>query len=120
MVKKLIATVLGAVAAFFAHNFLRRWVLDRDHDGLVEIDLKPGAWYCDYMGDYMREFGEEVNVRTSVAMMPDGEYAWATATPEWDQEWFEAHGWEFPRRWFPYSHLEGDHDFDIEYRSVGR
>lgn len=104
--KNLIHTLIGAIATFVAVNVAKRYRhLLRDVGVLQPAQLAPGPWYAYYMGDFMVAF-ETDNVTSAIVNMADGGYLWATATPEWDRDWFEEEmGWEFPERWVPYTDL---------------
>ncbi|MBN7458613.1 hypothetical protein I3U64_00435 [Mycobacteroides abscessus subsp. abscessus] len=83
---------------------------------LKEPDLTPGAWLCYYMGDYLFAHPEEKTVRSAVIELSNGEFIWATETPEWDRDWFEDLGFNFPSRWTLYSSLAGT---DVQMRGLG-
>lgn len=75
---------------------------------LSDFDLRPGSWFKVYLSDWMEAFDiTEVDEVTSGICRgaESGDYIWATATPEWDQLWFNQHGWRFPRKWVPFHYL---------------
>lgn len=94
--------ILGFAFVAAVTNFVRRWLMG---DELEEIDLTPGPWFAYYMGDFMLAHGT-TDITSAIVEGRDG-YVWATNTPEWDQYWFEEHGWEFPSRWVTYDSLDG-------------
>lgn len=83
---------------------------------LKEPDLTPGAWLCYYLGDYLVAHPGEKTVKSSVIELASGEFVWATETPEWDRDWFEARGFNFPERWTLYSSLAG---LNVEMKGLG-
>ncbi|WP_131822701.1 hypothetical protein [Mycobacteroides chelonae] len=83
---------------------------------LQEPDLTPGAWFCYYLGDYLVAHPNEKTVKSSVVELSTGEFVWATETPEWDRDWFEARGFNFPERWTLYSSLAG---LNVEMKGLG-
>lgn len=113
MSKKIIAVgATGfALAVGILNTFLnnQEWfrTIDLGEINLVQPDLKPGPWFCYYLGDYLTAHpGEEV-VRSHPVQIRTGSFIWATATPEWDRGWFEKRGFEFPAKWMPYGELRG-------------
>lgn len=75
-------------------------------DELVEFELKPGPWYYRYLADYLDAHEGEQYVHSAVVTLPDGKVVWATNTPEYDQEWFENYGYEFPAQWIVFDSLK--------------
>jgi hypothetical protein len=110
---KLLAVAVGAATVFIAHSWARRQM---EPVTLTQPDLTPGAWYCYYLGDYLTDFPDEQYTKACPVQWTDGEFVWATDTPEWDRDWFNAHGWEFPARWIPYEQLKS---MPVEMQSVG-
>lgn len=91
-------------------------IIDSIHDALRRLfptgelekfELKPGAWYYHYLGDYLTDHPGEEYVHSAVVQLPGGKVVWATNTPEWDQEWFEDYGYEFPDQWIVFDSLKG-------------
>lgn len=74
-----------------------------------KFPLKPGPWYFNYAADYSANFGIPVHqvINHSAVVGATGGYAWATETPEWDRDWFNRRGYDFPARWLPYEILDG-------------
>jgi len=93
-------------------------------DELVDFDLKPGDWFGGYLSDWMdaHNVTDQDSVTSGIAIGDEtDEYIWATATPEWDAEWFHAHGYRFPRRWVPFYFLgfaEGEPGDDCRLRGL--
>lgn len=67
---------------------------------LQQPDLTPGQWYWDYCADF---FAKMSTVPRAAVAQDDGGLLWLTDTPEWDRQWFEARGFEFPARWMPFT-----------------
>lgn len=113
MSKKIIA--LGVAGIVLAAGTLKSWLnnqewfrqIDLGDITLTQPDLKPGAWFCYYLGDYMTQHPGENVVSSSPVELRDGTFMWATNTPEWDRGWFGLRGHEFPNRWMPYNDLAG-------------
>lgn len=75
---------------------------------LKEFPLEPGAWFMDYSAEYGRHFNikpEEVTKRSAIVEGTQG-FVWCTQTPEYDREWFNKRGYDFPNRWLPYAALK--------------
>lgn len=75
---------------------------------LAEFDLRPGPWFESYLCDWMLAFNvwHPDHATSGIARGAEsGDYIWATATPEWDLHWFNAHGWKFPRKWVSFEYL---------------
>lgn len=75
---------------------------------LHDFDLAPGPWFQAYLFDWMKAHGTlDPNDATSgiAKGAASGDFIWATATPEWDRDWFHAHGWRFPPKWVPFQYL---------------
>ena len=113
---KLVYSALGFLAATVLGHFVQRWLADHDFNGLTTPDLRPGPWYCYYMGDYLAAHPEVTAVKSAVVELEDGVFVWATDTPEWDRGWFASRGWEFPDMWIPYDELQ---NLDWEQKAVG-
>lgn len=120
---KIVNTIIGAGFAFVAANFAKRWLpgdwfqgIELDGINLSPPDLRPGPWYCYYLGDYLTAHPTENVVHSSPLELTTGVFIWATSTPEWDREWFEKRGFEFPAQWIPYSEIEG---LAIPMRAIG-
>jgi hypothetical protein len=79
-----------------------------------EFWLHPGPWFEDYLTTWMIEHGvdDPLDATSGIAIGSEsGDYIWATATPDWDRDWFKSRGWSFPRKWVPFHYLhsaEGD------------
>lgn len=75
-----------------------------------DFPLKPGPWFMEYASDWGRHFGvkqDELNDKiTSCLTEGTNGYVFCTETPEWDREWFNKRGWQFPSRWVAFSILE--------------
>jgi len=100
LVKKLI---VGGVAVGL-WNWLRRNRIQSPLD-VLGWELKPGAWFEYYVHDWMAH--HKVYDRDSITSgivhgEVTGDYIWATSTPEWDRDWFNMHGVEYPRKWVPF------------------
>jgi hypothetical protein len=123
-VNKLISLAVGGISIaatiYMRRQFLKfgDWFdgIDLSDDDLQQPDLRPGPWYCYYLGDYLTAHPNETVVRSSPLELHDGSFAWATDSPEWDRGWFEKRGFAFPAQWVPYSQLDG---LSIEMRSLG-
>lgn len=104
MIKKLFA----AVSAVLLIRSIVRQTESIEIEPLQDFDLAPGPWFQTYLFDWMRHHRVlDPNEATSgIARGAEtGNYIWATATPEWDLEWFNSHGWRFPARWVPFHFL---------------
>ncbi|MBV6360476.1 MULTISPECIES: hypothetical protein [Mycobacteroides] len=97
---RILEWLLGASLVNGARNLRNRWAT-----GLTQPDIRPGAWFCYYLGDFLTAHPEVKSVGSMIVEMSNGEFIWATSTPEWDRDWFESHGWEFPDRWTLYDEL---------------
>lgn len=75
-----------------------------------EPDIRPGPWFKGYMGDWCAARGvppeRAADYISSAILEGTHGWIWATATPTWDQEWFNKRGESFPARWVPFHVLE--------------
>jgi hypothetical protein len=84
-----------------------------------EGDIEPGDWFVDYVSDWKadHDIEDDDDVTSGIIFgKVTGRPVWATATPEWDQEWFSAHGMKFPTRWVPFFFLgyaDAENDGDV-------
>lgn len=108
--------VVGLAAFILAIGSAAAYAKKYFRGGLVEADLTPGAWYCYYLGDHLTDYPDQTVVRSAIVQLPEGDWLWATDTPEWDRTWFAEYGWEFPSKWVPYAALA---DMNLEMGSVG-
>lgn len=104
----------AAVAAVFVALSMLRGTKEVEEpfyemdDKLREFELLPGDWFKVYLSDWMEAHDiDDQSLATSGIARGDetNDYIWATATPEWDRDWFNSHGWTFPRKWVPYYFL---------------
>lgn len=99
----------GIASIFVLASLLREKKPEAEVEELQEFDLKPGVWFQTYLVDWMiaHEVSQRADVPSGMAQGAlSGAYIWLTATPEWDREWFNAHGWKFPSRWVPFTYLD--------------
>lgn len=68
--------------------------------------VAPGAWFREYTADFIEHFDITQEEMTSAVIEGTHGYIWTTQTPEWDRDWFERHGYSFPKRWVPFEILE--------------
>lgn len=106
----MIRRIAAALAAIMVIRAMtpRRVEHDEPEEPLRDFPLEPGAWFRFYLSDWMtdHEVTDPDNVTSGIAVGADtGEYIWATATPEWDAEWFADRGYRFPQRWVPFYFL---------------
>lgn len=101
------ATVLVAFSMLRGAKQIDEEIYEID-DELREFELLPGAWFKVYLSDWMEAHDiDDHSLATSGIARGDetNDYIWATETPEWDRDWFNSHGWTFPRKWVPYHFL---------------
>lgn len=101
MIKRIFAGIAGIMVLI---SMLRNRTVEDiiDFDGLEDFQPAPGPWFKRYMNDWMEAFDiDDPGQVTSGIAIGDltNEYIWATATPEWDRDWFQNCGWNFPARW---------------------
>lgn len=111
--------MFGAVLGFAGGVAATLWYLaNRTVYVTIPEDFGPGDWFGFYLDDWMEDHdvccADEVTSGFVVGA-DTGRWIWVTNTPEWDQEWFDEHGGEFPDLWVPYAALE---DCDGEPGSV--
>lgn len=100
--------ILGGIAGFFIFMQMLRPRKPEEPIELRDFDLRPGPWFAVYLNDWMEYFDiDDADQATSGIARGEStdEYIWATATPVWDLQWFNSHGWRFPRRWVPFHYL---------------
>lgn len=94
----MIKWIIGIGALVFTYLLLER----------REEAFGPGDWFQAYAKDWMEAFDARSLDEVTSGFVTGGETGdllWATATPEWDLEWFESRGMEFPEKWVQYKHL---------------
>lgn len=105
MIRRIAAAVSAAWIAFS----LTRQVQQIDLiPPLRDFDLQPGNWFQAYLCDWMLDHNitDVQDVTSGIARGAEsGDCIWVTSTPEWDEKWFNAHGWKFPQRWVPFHYL---------------
>lgn len=104
MIKKI---ALAFSAALIIRS-LTRQVEQIEIDSLHDFDLAPGPWFQAYLYDWMKAHGtlDPTDATSGIARGAEsGDFIWATATPEWDRDWFHSHGWHFPAKWVPFYYL---------------
>ena len=105
----MIRKIAAAFAAVFVLRSLTRQAQEIELIPVLEdFDLKPGAWFQVYLCDWMLAHNiiDPEHVTSGIARGAEsGDYIWATATPEWDNGWFNSHGWRFPQKWVPFHYL---------------
>jgi hypothetical protein len=87
--------LIRRVLAFFGHY--------------PQPDLTPGPWFRDYATDWAVAHNipvEHIDCITSGIVETNKGFAWTTATPEFDQDWFESRGLAFPRLWVTWSSIQ--------------
>lgn len=108
MIRK-IAAALAAVVVILAMAPRRAEPDEYEpEEPLRDFPLQPGRWFGFYLSEWMNahEVTDQDSVTSGIAVGAEtGEYIWATATPEWDAEWFASRGYRFPRRWVPFYFL---------------
>lgn len=108
MTKKLLYA--GATVALF--GWLGRKRRNQDQippDLLAPLNIEPGPWFRSYLSDWMTAHGAPYkdNVTSGIVTGEiSGEYIWVTATPEWDRDWFNARGFQFPSKWIEYKYMD--------------
>lgn len=74
------------------------------------FDLTPSGWWLDYAKAWGAAHDVPVEVLaakiTSAIVEGTNGIIWATETPEWDRDWFNSRGYDFPTRWVPHSSLK--------------
>lgn len=103
-----VLTVAAAILAIAAHVKAKRDDENWLEIPLMEFDLHPGPWFQCYLIDWMvaHNVTDPDKATSGIAKGAEsGDYIWATATPEWDRDWFNSHGWEFPAKWVPFYYL---------------
>lgn len=76
---------------------------------MQDFDVQPGPWFKKYMNDWMEAFDvdDRQMVTSGIVTGEDsGDYIWVSATPEWDQQWFSEHGYNFPQKWIHYKFMD--------------
>lgn len=102
MIRALLAIVLGWLAFR-----LRRPAVDLVVPVRVQ-EFRPGGWFEVYLSEWMEYFDidDRDHVTSGIVKGADsGDFIWCTVTPEWDRDWFNAHGRSFPRKWVHFSVL---------------
>jgi hypothetical protein len=89
-------------------NWLRRNKFETPLD-VLEWKIKPGPWFEYYVRDWMEyhKIYDRDSVTSGIVYgAVSGDYIWATNTPEWDRDWFNMHGVEYPRKWVLFEVVE--------------
>ena len=97
----------GAIVGLF--GWLGRKKQEPEPIPLIPLDIRPGPWFRSYLSDWMDAHGAVYKDHVTSGIVTGeltGEYIWVTATPEWDRDWFNARGFEFPHRWIEYKYMD--------------
>jgi hypothetical protein len=114
-VNKIISTAVAGIAVV-GTLYMRHQFAKNDQRELTPPDVRPGAWFCYYLGDFMTAHPGQTVVYSSPLELANGSFAWATNTPEWDRAWFAKHGHSFPAQWVRYDELSGQ---DVQMVNMG-